>query len=598
MRHFFNSIRKHLFVLCISLIPVLAFSQHPVHHHTADDHPALRAIQDALLSGELSRDDAMIQKIYAGFRPERLDSRFVRDDKAIIKCLTPLMADYTLNKHHLSAATIYEIESILFEETETAQQTLQYISPSGNFVLIYDTDGVHAVNTDDANGSGIPDYIEHAAFAADSSYRHQIETLGFKDFIQDDPYEIYFRNIGSYGRTTQSGSTTYITIHSTFQNFPPNTHPDGDIIGALYATIAHEIKHASQYSTSRWQGNSGGFNWIEMDATLMEEVVFPDVNDYYNYIMSYDSQNSRWNQNSPHRNSIFGNPQSATPGAYWHVSWMIYFYEQFGADFFTGVWEEFIEDRQLAMFEAIDRNLQPMGTSIAREHLKNHMWHMASGPDKSATDFGFRDRINYPNATFSQNLSFTPDSLGPLFLQPMAATYVNVQPSNSTLGQPAIRVESDTAGVVIGVLGYFRDGTTDFMISADPNSLTQLIQTTWSWTNLIDMSIAVVNTNRGDQASFDLVVNSILPQQDSISQNYPNPFNPTTNIEFSLTDDKNVRVEVFDVTGRRVAILVNERLNRGFHTVVFDGRGLSSGVYIYRILTDQTSVSKKMILVK
>ncbi|MCC5942936.1 MAG: T9SS type A sorting domain-containing protein [Balneolaceae bacterium] len=599
MRPFFAPMPKYFLFLCISLIPLSVFGQHPVHVHTVEDHPAIQSIELAYNNGELSVDEAILQKVYAGLKPERLHARFAHSDDTIIKCLTPIMASYYNQKDNLSAATVYEIESLFREDQVTSQQALQHLSPSGNFVMIYETEGVHAVPPEDSNGSGVPDYIEHAAFAADSSYRHQIETLGFRDFLQDEPYQILFRNINSYGRTTTTGgSGTFITVHSTFQNFPPNTHPEGDAIGALYVTIAHEIKHASQYVTSRWQGDSGSFNWIEMDATLMEEVVFPDVNDYYNYIMLYDSQNRRWNQNNPHRNSIFGNPQNATPGAYWHVSWMLYFYEQFGGEFFADVWREFIEDRQLPMFDAMQRNLLPLETSLEREHLKNHMWHMASGPERAPTDFGFRDRINYPNPSFAQSLAFTPDSLGPLFLQPMAATYVDVQPSNVNLGQPAIRVDSDVPGVVVGVLGYFRDGSTDFQLGINPNSSSQLIQTTWSWSDLIDMSIAVVNTNRNDQASYNLTVTSVLPNEDSISQNYPNPFNSSTNIEFSLTENKHVRVDVFDAAGRRVQTIVDEQLNRGFHSVRFDGSGLSSGVYIYRILTDQTIVTKKMVLVK
>ncbi len=594
MRLFFAPIAKLLYFFCIGLIPFSAVSQHSLHVHTAGDHPSIRAIDTAFHNGELSVDEAILQKVYAGLKPERLDARFMHENDIIIKCLTPLMAAYSNQKEKLAPSTIHEVNSILTEVQATSQQTQQHLSPSGNFLLIYDTDGVHAVPTGDSNGSGVPDYIEHAAFAADSSYRHQIETLGFRDFLQEEPYEIYFRNINSYGRTTSmGGTTTFITVHSTFQpNFPPNTHPEGDVIGALYATISHEIKHASQFATSRWQGDSGSFNWIEMDATLMEDVVFPDVNDYYNYIKSgFEGSN-------PNNRSIFGNPQNATPGAYWHVSWMIYFYEQFGGEFFADVWREFIEDRQLPMFDAMQRHLLPLDTSIEREHLKNHMWHMASGPEKAPADFGFRDRINYPNSSFSQSLAFTPDSLSSLFLQPMAATYVDVQPSNVNLGQPAIRVQSDVPGVLVGVLGYFRDGSTDFQLSSNPNTVSQIIQTTWSWSSLVDMSIAIVNTNREERAEYNLVVTSVLPEEDSISQNYPNPFNSSTNITFSLTENKNVRVDVHDSAGRKIQTLVNEPLNQGFHSIQFNGSGLASGVYFYRIITDQNVTTRKMVLLK
>ena len=80
-------------------------------------------------------------------------------------------------------------------------------------------------------------------------------------------------------------------------------------------------------------GSAGSINWIEMDATLMEEVVFDDVNDYYNYIKTgFDSA-------EPSSLSIFGRPQNPTPGSYYHITWMLYFTEVYGMDFWVDVWE-------------------------------------------------------------------------------------------------------------------------------------------------------------------------------------------------------------------------------------------------------------------
>ena len=84
----------------------------------------------------------------------------------------------------------------------------------------------------------------------------------------------------------------------------------------------------------------------------------------------------------------------------------------------------------------------------------------------------------------------------------------------------------------------------------------------------------------------------------SIAQNYPNPFNPATNIEFSLNQSGNVKLEVFSSTGQKVAELAKGYYNSGSHLVSFDASELASGIYIYRIITDQGSISKKMILVK
>jgi hypothetical protein len=90
-----------------------------------------------------------------------------------------------------------------------------------------------------------------------------------------------------------------------------------------------------------------------------------------------------------------------------------------------------------------------------------------------------------------------------------------------------------------------------------------------------------------------------LPGSYELSQNYPNPFNPTTNIQFQLAQAGQVRLEVFNIIGQRVATLLNNDLKQaGVHTVTFDASNLSSGMYIYRIQAGSFVQSRKMMLVK
>lgn len=84
----------------------------------------------------------------------------------------------------------------------------------------------------------------------------------------------------------------------------------------------------------------------------------------------------------------------------------------------------------------------------------------------------------------------------------------------------------------------------------------------------------------------------------SLSQNYPNPFNPTTNIKYSLPKAGFVTIKVFDVVGRMVKELVSEFKETGNYSVVFDGSNISSGIYFYRIETNNFVDTKRMVLVK
>ena len=89
-----------------------------------------------------------------------------------------------------------------------------------------------------------------------------------------------------------------------------------------------------------------------------------------------------------------------------------------------------------------------------------------------------------------------------------------------------------------------------------------------------------------------------LSHQFSLLQNYPNPFNPSTTIEFELPKSSSVRLSVFDVLGREVAVLVNGRWEAGVHEVKFDGGWLSSGVYIYRIQAEDFVQTRKLTVLK
>ena len=81
-------------------------------------------------------------------------------------------------------------------------------------------------------------------------------------------------------------------------------------------------------------------------------------------------------------------------------------------------------------------------------------------------------------------------------------------------------------------------------------------------------------------------------------QNYPNPFNPTTSIRFDLRKTSHVKLIVYDIIGREVALLVNEKLSYGGYTVEWISRGYPSGVYFYKLITDEYVDVKKMVLIK
>ena len=98
--------------------------------------------------------------------------------------------------------------------------------------------------------------------------------------------------------------------------------------------------------------------------------------------------------------------------------------------------------------------------------------------------------------------------------------------------------------------------------------------------------------------SEEVAVQRNLPSAVSLLPNYPNPFNPSTEIRYALPVDADVRLVVYDIAGREIAVLVDSFQEAGRHEVVFDGNRLASGVYVYILQTPATVQKRQMVLLK
>jgi hypothetical protein len=97
---------------------------------------------------------------------------------------------------------------------------------------------------------------------------------------------------------------------------------------------------------------------------------------------------------------------------------------------------------------------------------------------------------------------------------------------------------------------------------------------------------------------------SEVPSAFRLEQNYPNPFNPTTKIKFDIAPLSRgaggvwTELKIYDITGREIQTLVNEKLNPGTYEVTFDGSNYASGVYFYQLKTGDFVQTKKLVLLK
>ena len=91
---------------------------------------------------------------------------------------------------------------------------------------------------------------------------------------------------------------------------------------------------------------------------------------------------------------------------------------------------------------------------------------------------------------------------------------------------------------------------------------------------------------------------NMIADEYKLGQNYPNPFNPSTKIDFSTPKKSHVKLEVFDITGRKVATLIDEVKEAGNHSINFNGSNLSTGIYVYKLTTANNILARKMLLTK
>jgi hypothetical protein len=93
-------------------------------------------------------------------------------------------------------------------------------------------------------------------------------------------------------------------------------------------------------------------------------------------------------------------------------------------------------------------------------------------------------------------------------------------------------------------------------------------------------------------------ISQSVPSSYKLEQNYPNPFNPSTNIRYQVKNEGIVNISVFDIQGKEIEILVNEKQTPSIYEVTFDGCNYSSGVYLYKITSGDFSETRKMVLIK
>lgn len=387
--------RAALATLFFSLLALLGLVL-PLPARAAD--PALDRIESDFRDGLLDADTALEFQLLRAFASEELPEPYRGLAARPLRCATPVLMEARRRGDRLPARLRERLATWLAPAAGRSKRAA-YLSPSGHFQLDYEITGSNAVPLDDLSpANGIPDFVERVAQYFDQSWAAEFESLSFvPPNLSGGPYRVSFESMNAYGYTVADSTAagTHIVLHNTFEGFPPNDDPAGSAIGSAKASAAHELKHASQFATSGWSENG---LWVEVDATWVEDIVYDEVNDYYNFLTG----------GSPIAApglSLDAGPIAS--GSYDDCVWQHWMSESWGVGIIEGFWQRRAALPGESVLATYDAQLSTVGASIAENWVDFASWNYACGAN-AIFGFGYEEAFRYPDSFLAGDQATLP----------------------------------------------------------------------------------------------------------------------------------------------------------------------------------------------
>ncbi len=423
---------------------------------------------------------------------QQLEMVFGSTDAAPLRCATETLIAYENVRSTLDVTTQNHLDHLIQPRANVAKDASTYLTPEGHFEITYELTGVDAVSDHDAKPSnGVPDYVELIGEYLETAWSVQIDTLELPaPPVDEAPYAVSFRAMSSYGYTTTNDpgpAGTRIVLHNTFIGFPANEDPDGDRLGSAKATVAHEFKHASQHAGSRWSEGS----WLELDATWVEDVVFDDVNDYYQFLEF---------------NGPIGSPTASMHdgggGRYEDCIWQHFLEQRFGTQLVVDVWLRRVDKTSENVLMSYDEVLRTRGSSVETVWAEFVSWNYATG-DRAVPGFGYEEAASYPMAPIHYDLENLPNSFTGT-VDPLAAAFLFHPSFSAQEGTVEIEFESPQP-LQFSAVVHTPTGTIEtFKFDDGPVSL--------SLANIQTMGLVVSNAaSEGEPAVWTMQVRENIP---------------------------------------------------------------------------------------
>jgi hypothetical protein len=500
------------------------------------------------------------------------------------KCGLPVIIELTHNYDRLSAGQKAALAKIQAPETSKS-----LISPSGFFRINYD-DGTYAPNYDASLSADENAML--AAEAFDSAYAYEVDYLGFPPPPRAGAYYNVFLTNASpyYGWTDTNGLIedekyySYITIDNDFSGSNFYTHGKD----AMRVTAAHEFHHAIQIGNYCYPEYDSDIFFLELTSVSMEEFVFNDVNDYYNYIKNYFS--------APYKNFMY------TKGSGYDLGiWNIFLHKKYGFETFNIIkrqWELFPGRRAM---EAIALGLMESGTTFKNEFAEFAVWNYFTGTRANPAKY-YEEGANYPMITPLRTTSTIPYSMSLPSVQSLSANYLYFDTQQTMLDNDTLAVIITNCDIDNGIAnnqedlsyvlsGYSYDGETLSVNSSISSSNNAFWTLSYVYNNLPLIPSALEETK--------------------IEKPFPNPYKYAyagSGIEISIPINNpktgvNINLYVYTVSGKLVYSGVKS-VTPFMGTYIVKWNGLSdkgeklpSGIYIYAAEMDGDIYKGKVAII-
>ena len=570
-------------------------------------------IAQALEAGVLDRETAMLYELYGVLDPDSMPAEY-RQPPGPATCGTPAIARARAAREEFSADYRRSVDKLLQQRPSLDRSVL---SPSGYFRVHYSLDGFDAVDPTDENGNDIPDYIDLAAAALDSAWRLEIDVLGYKEPPSDGgagggvEYDAY---VVELGRTDKYGLTQAERFGATSPSHMriDNNYTDATYgrvsacigavgtreLDALHVTTAHEFFHAVQFGY--YHGTDGQW-WEEASSTWIEEVAYPEADDYLQYVCDFIL--------APDRSLDSGSAFSAGTRIYGASIFAHFLDQRYHRDLIRTIWEQHGRRANASTdnFDHALRDATPGGLADVVSEFA--LWNYFTGVRHR--DGFYEEADKWPTVLVQTHHPVdgaTIEVEGRL--DHLASAYIKLDPQ-LLQGGLILETELDRGGWIRQLALVSSD---EVEILRTPDTVTPL--SVPDWDTYQEIVLILTNTERVGigfryvvTAEYDhTLTERPIPPAFALGDSYPNPFLPKAHSRVTIPFELNrpsfvTRMSIFTARGELMRRYDLQSLAPNAHIQAWDGRNeadklVGSGIYYYVLEADGAEAEGSLTLVR